>query len=174
MNASRPIAALVLCSAFAASAAQMGAPAAPQAVAVPAGHKPAMTLKGVGQLTYECRVKAGADGMQEWVFVAPDAMLHDTTGKVVGKYYGGPTWEHVDGGKITGKQLATAPGATGAIPLQLVQAAPATGPGPLNGVTYIQRLNTAGGIAPSTRCEASNVGTRQTVSYSADYVFYKP
>ena len=40
----------------------------------------------------------------------------------------GPTWESNDGSKVTGKQLATAPATNaGAIPLQLVQAAPATG-----------------------------------------------
>ena len=106
----------------------------PQAVAAPDGHKPVMSLKGVGQLTYECRPKAGTDGAHEWAFVAPDAALQDASGKTVGKYYGGPTWEHSQGGKITGKQLAVAPGTPGAIPLQLVQAAPAMDPGPFEGV----------------------------------------
>jgi hypothetical protein len=174
MHPAQPIAAALLCCSFAATAASMAPPDVPQAVAVPNGHSPAMTLKGVGQLTYECRVKAGADSAHEWVFVAPDAVLQDTNGKRVGKYYGGPTWEHNEGGKITGKQLAVAPGTPGAIPLQLVQAAPATGSGPFNGVTYIQRVNTMGGVAPKATCDASSAGNRQTVGYSADYVFYKP
>lgn len=177
MHATRSIAAAILCSAFAAPpafAAAMGAPNVPPAVAAPDGHRPSMTLKGVGQLTYECRAKAGADGAFEWVFVAPDATLQETSGKVVGKYYGGPTWEHNEGSKITGKQLAVAPGTPGAIPLQLVQAAPAMGSGPFNGVTYIQRVNTMGGVAPKATCDASTAGNRQTVGYSADYVFYKP
>ena len=157
---------------FHAAAASMSAEV-PQAVAVPAGNNPVMTLKGVGMLTYECRAKAGAIGTHEWAFVGPDATLQDATGKIVGKYYGGPTWEHNEGGKITGKQLAVAPGASGAIPLQLVQTSPATGDGPFKDVTYIQRVNTVGGVAPSATCDASKIGNKQTVKYSADYVFYK-
>ena len=169
----KPIAAAILVSSIAACATTVSAPDVPQAVAVPAGNKPAMILKGVGLLTYECRAKAGAAGAHEWVFAGPDATLQEAGGKVVGKYYGGPTWEHNAGSKITGKQLAVSPGPAGAIPLQLVQTTPATGSGPFVGVTYIQRVNTVGGIAPKTPCDASAMGKKQTVPYSADYVFYK-
>ena len=166
-------AAVALCP-LAASAAGMAASEVPAAVAVPAGHRPVMTLKGVGMLASECRPKAGGVGVHEWVFVGPDATLQDASGKAVGKYYGGPTWEHNDGSKVTGKQLAVSPGPAGAIPLQLVQTSPATGSGAFTGVTYIQRVNTVGGIAPGTACTERTVGSKQTVSYSADYVFYKP
>jgi hypothetical protein len=158
---------------FIAHAASMAAPDLPAAVAAPAGHQSVMTLKGVGTITYECRNKAGAEGAQEWVFVAPDAVLQDTNGRTVGKYYGGPTWEHSQGSKVTGKQVAVAPAGAGSIPFQLVQTAPAMGSGPFNGVTYIQRVNTMGGVAPSIPCTAATIGTRQTVGYSADYVFFK-
>ena len=161
------------CFATAAQAAATSGPDVPSAVAAPSGHKPAMTLRGVGHITYECRAKAGASGAWEWAFVAPDAALQDRNGMQVGKYYGGPTWEHSDGSRVSGKQLAVAPAAAGAIPLQLVQAAPASGSGAFTGVTYIQRINTAGGVAPASPCDANTVGTRQTVGYSADYVFYK-
>ena len=155
------------------TAAEITPPNVPAAVAAPSG-KPAMMLKGVGLLTYECRAKAGADGAFEWVFAGPDAALQDMSGRQVGKYYGGPTWEHGDGSKVTGKQLAVAPAAAGNIPLQLVQAAPATGNnGAFTGVSYIQRVNTMGGVAPSTPCNASTLSTKTTVNYSADYVFYK-
>ena len=40
--------------------------------------------------------------------------------------------------------------------------------------TFIQRLNTAGGIAPSTGCvESRDVGKKALVPYEADYFFYK-
>ena len=166
------IAAAVVAATLAGCATPMKAPDVPQAVAVPAGHKPVMTLKGVGLLTYECR-KSDAPGGAAWVFAGPDAALQDSRGARVGKYYGGPTWEHNDGSKVTGKQLAVSPGPTGAIPLQLVQTSPTTGSGAFSGVTYIQRVNTVGGVAPSAPCAAANIGAKQTVSYSADYVFYK-
>jgi hypothetical protein len=141
----------------------------PDAIKAPSG-KEAMTLKGAGMLNYEC--KTAADGKVAWGFV-PDAKLTDKAGKEVGKYYGGPTWELNDGSKITGKQIATAPGATGAIPLQLVETTPATGKGALEGVAYIQRVNTVGGVAPAEGCDPTKVGAKKAVGYSADYVFYK-
>ena len=151
------------------------APDVPAAIAVPAGNKMSMRTVGVGELTYECREKQGAAGTFEWTFVAPTATLWDASRtKAVGKYYGGPTWESNDGSKVTGKQLATAPATNaGAIPLQLVQAAPAMGTGAMQGVTYIQRLNTVGGVAPKELCAASSAGQRRQVKYEADYVFYK-
>ena len=151
-----------------ASAALVASAQVPDAIKAPAG-KVAMTLKGTGVLNYECKT---ADGKTAWGFV-PDAKLTDKAGKEVGKYYGGPTWELNDGSKITGKQLATAPAAAGAIPLQLVETTPATGKGALEGVVYIQRVNTNGGVAPADVCDASKVGTKKPVGYSADYVFYK-
>lgn len=146
----------------------------PVAIAVPAGHALAMTAVGVGELTYECKVKAATPGAHEWVFVAPVAVLTDKATKaIVGKYYAGPTWEANDGSKVTGKQLAVSPGNAGSIPLQLVQAAPATGSGAMTGITYIQRINTKGGVAPADTCAAENIGTKKMVKYEADYLFYK-
>jgi hypothetical protein len=40
--------------------------------------------------------------------------------------------------------------------------------------TQIQRLNTSGGVAPSTGCSVStDVGTKAFVPYTADYFFYR-
>lgn len=148
--------------------------ALPAPVQVPAGHKVAWETVGVGQITYECRAKAGASDAFEWVFVGPDAKLMDRSGKQVGKYYGPPaTWEAMDGSKFTATQLAVAPGGDGNIPLQLVKANPAMGMGAMNGVTYTQRVATKGGVAPAAACGASNMGARQIVQYQADYIFYK-
>ena len=95
-------------------------------VRAPAGHRIAMDTWGVGEITYECREKKDAVGQFEWAFVAPVATLYDGQKKVVGKYYGGPTWESNDGSKVTGKQVAVAPApAPWSIPLQLVKAEPA-------------------------------------------------
>ena len=146
----------------------------PASIQVPAGHKVAMETVGSGDITYECRDKANMPGQTEWVFAGPDAVLKDRAGKQVGKYYGPPaTWEAMDGSKITGKQLAVSPGGAGNIPLQFVQANPAMGMGAMTGVTYIQRLKTQGGVAPSAACGTGNMGAKQTVNYQADYIFWK-
>lgn len=145
----------------------------PAAVQVPAGHQVAMETVGVGQITYECRAKKDMAG-HEWVFVGPDAQLVDRMGKKVGKYHGPPaTWESNDGSKLTGAQVAVAPADAGSIPLQLVKANPATGMGAMQGVTYIQRVATQGGVAPATTCDAAAMGSQQIVKYRADYIFWK-
>jgi hypothetical protein len=146
----------------------------PESVRVPAGHTMAMKAVGVGELTYECRVKANDAAAFEWVFVGPVAKLMDpATNKEVGKYYAGPTWEAADGSKVTGKQVAVAPGMAGSIPLQLVKAEPAMGTGAMAGVTYIQRVNTKGGVAPADPCMATSAGMKKQVPYQADYVFFR-
>ena len=144
----------------------------PEAVRAPAGQMVMMAATGVGELTYECREKKDMAGQHEWAFVGPVATLYSADRKVVGKYYAGPTWESVDGSKVSGKQVAVAPSSPGNIPLQLVKAEPAMGAGGMQGVSYIQRVNTKGGVAPAAACDAGSKGQRQQVAYEADYVFY--
>ena len=43
----------------------------------------------------------------------------------------------------------------------------------MTGVTYIQRVATVGGVAPSAACGAANQGAKQIVKYQADYIIYK-
>jgi hypothetical protein len=68
--------------------------------------------------------------------------------------------------------------APGAIPWLLVtvvgaQDGPA-GRDRLKDTTYIQRLNTTGGVAPSTGCSSStDIGNSAFVPYTADYYFYR-
>jgi hypothetical protein len=146
----------------------------PEAIRVPAGHMQAMYTMGMGELSYECREKKDVAGAFEWAFAGPVATLTDASRGTVGKYYAGPTWESTDGSKVTGKQVAVSPHKPDSIPLQLVKANPALGNGAMSGISYIQRLNTRGGIAPSLPCGAEQKGQRQQVAYQADYVFYKP
>jgi hypothetical protein len=165
----RNIAAVIAVLGAAASFAQ-----APAEITPPGDHKAAFTLSATGDLSYECRAVADKSGTHAWTFAGPNATLWDAGKKEAGRYYTGPTWESADGSKVTGTQLAVAPGAMGAIPLQLVQATTATGEGMMAGVTYVQRLKTVGGIAPMTpMCGAGSIGAKTTVPYSADYVFFK-
>jgi hypothetical protein len=164
--------AVLLATAGLASAAVDNA-SLPEPVRVPAGHAVTLESVGAGEITYECREKKDTAGAYEWVFVTPVATLRDMQQKNIGKYYGGPTWEAMDGSKVTGKQVAVAPASPGSIPLQLVKADPAIGMGVMTGVTYIQRLETQGGVAPSAACSAANAGAKQQVAYQAKYVFYK-
>lgn len=143
----------------------------PADVQVPDGNTVALETVGVGAITYMCEAKD--DGTVGWVFKGPSAALNDRDGSQVGSYYGPPaTWEALDGSKITATELATAPNGDGNIPLQLVEANPAEGEGAMNGVSYIQRLETEGGVAPDAVCGADNEGATAVVTYQADYIFW--
>lgn len=146
----------------------------PAAVQVPAGQRVAMETVGAGDITYECRAKKDMPSDFEWVFVGPDAKLMDRAGKTIGRYFGPPaTWESNDGSKVTATQVAVAPAGAGNIPLQLVKANPAMGMGAMQGITYIQRVATQGGVAPAMACAAGNAGQKQVVKYQADYILWK-
>ena len=68
--------------------------------------------------------------------------------------------------------------AEGAIPwLRLEATGAMTGPSGgtlLTGTTYIHRVNTHAGVAPSTGCTKSkDIGTLAMVPYETDYYFYR-
>jgi len=167
-----PLSALLL-TACAPMAARYSQDALPATVQVPAGHQVAMQTVGVGKIAYECKAKKDMTG-HEWVFGGPDAVLNDRGGMQVGTYVGPPaTWASRDGSAVTASQVAVAPAGAGNIPYQLVKANPATGSGAMQGVSYIQRVATQGGVAPMSACSASNLGAKQWVPYQADYIFWK-
>jgi len=115
------------------------------------------TLKVLGQ------VKTGAN---------PDAILYDATFAQVGTHGAGPHWTSVDGSTVNGVKLQQDSTYEDAIPWLLLQASSTSGIGVFTDITYVQRLNTAGGTAPATGCNATTVNTDTRVSYSADYYFY--
>ncbi|MDD0837458.1 DUF3455 domain-containing protein [Curvibacter sp. HBC61] len=146
----------------------------PEAVRVAPGHKVMLETVGKGEITYECRAKKDMADQFEWVFVGPVAQLNNRQGQAVGKYYGPPaTWEANDGSKVTATQLAVAPGGAGNLPLQLVKANPAMGMGAMQGVAFIQRVATLGGVAPSAPCTQAQLSQKQIVGYQADYIFWQ-
>ena len=60
----------------------------------------------------------------------------------------------------------------GAIPWLLLKAKTNEGTGKFARVTYIQRVNTDGGLAPGCGCDQAHVKTEVRVPYSANYYFY--
>lgn len=106
-----------------------------------------------------------------WAFVGPEAVLYDADGEVVGIHYAGPTWETASGSTVVGAVVERATPDPTAIPWLLLRAVSADGPGPLRRVTYVQRLDTAGGLAPAAPGAAP--GDVARVPYTAYYVFYR-
>ncbi|HEU5473508.1 MAG TPA: DUF3455 domain-containing protein [Actinophytocola sp.] len=133
----------------------------PEQLRVPDGNRRIATMPARGVQTYQCT--AGA-----WVFLQPDAIL-EFRGRAQVLHTRGPVWTSVrDGSSVPAAAVANAPVA-GAIPQLLLQANGHRGPGLLAEVTYIQRLNTTGGLAPAGTCTD---GATASVQYTADYTFW--
>ena len=146
-----------------------------ESIRVPAGHTVLLETVGVGVLNYECRASASAAGGSAWVLASPKADLIDRTGKTVGTYSGPPaTWTHADGSTVVGEQVALAPVlGSNNIAAQLSKGATSSTFGAMQGVTYIQRINTKGGQDIAKPCNQVDVGDKVTLPYQADYIFWK-
>jgi hypothetical protein len=133
----------------------------------------AMIVRAKGVQVYECRAKKDQLDAYEWAFVAPEADLFDVSGNRLGRHYAGPRWESTDGSIILGtlRERADAPLAN-AIPWLLLSAKSVGAEGSLSKVTSIQRVNTAGGVAPIAGCFQTAVGTTARINYTADYYFF--
>ena len=108
-----------------------------------------------------------------WDFVAPSARLFadaEYHGQV-GIHYAGPTWESNSGGKVVATRLEGCTPDPTAIPWLLLQMVSSQGPGIFDRVTYIQRVNTSGGLAPTD--PGQFVGEEVNVPYAAEYYFYR-
>ncbi len=136
----------------------------------PAGEQLLLQVHAKGDQIYSCK----ADGSQfTWALKAPDAKLFDKDGKPFGQHFAGPSWEASDGSRVTGKAIANAPSPDpDSIPWLLVTVVSHDGNGVLSRVTSIQRLNTKGGKAPASGCDAAHAGQELRVPYTADYFFY--
>lgn len=170
---------ILAASSLALLAAACAAPLHKSALEVPERLKPgayeslAFTTPAKGVQIYECRASKNAPGSYEWAFVAPEADLMDTNGKRIGRHYAGPVWEAADGSKVQGAVQARADApAANAIPWLLLGAKSIGPEGAFSKVTRIQRLNTSGGVAPSTGCSYATAGTAARVSYTADYYLF--
>jgi hypothetical protein len=108
-----------------------------------------------------------------WGFVEPVATLYADPSyhKKVGIHYGGPTWESNSGSKVVASRLEGCSPDENAIPWLLLQAVSTDGVGIFNSVTFIQRVNTKGGLAPTA--PGSSIGAVAEVPYTAEYYFYR-
>ena len=167
------------------ASAEPAPPKGPDAVAVPPGNKVfllAKTKVGDAVQIYQCNADPTKPNTFTWSFVEPRATLIADNGQVV-NHFVGPTWQAKDGSKVqatvaNGGQARVTVDRT-AIPWLLLSAT-STSAGPdgdrLTNTTFIQRINTTGGLAPDpAECNqaAATAKTRKEVQYTADYLFWK-
>ena len=169
---------------------------------VPDGNKLFLGTHAVGTQNYVCRPSgagfayvlftpeatlSGEDGGQVITHdFTPNPFEPNTDPKVVANGAIRATWQHRDTSRVWAKAHGTDPDGrkgvvtpdTSAIAWVLldkvgVQKGP-TGGDTLFKTTFVQRLNTTGGLAPSTGCSSlSDVGNQAFVKYTADYFFYQ-
>jgi hypothetical protein len=163
----RTTALLALCAAatLAARADDNRAPEVPTQILVEAGNKVHFHGFGIGFQIYTWN---GAG----WGSAVPEATLFDEDGNIVAIHFAGPSWQSNSGSKVVGALPPTAVTVdTNSIPWLRLQALTAEGPGVFGVTTWIQRVNTDGGKAPST--PGAFVGQVARMPYTADYFFYR-
>lgn len=143
-------------------------PAQCQSLQVDVGNKLAFHVYARGVQIYKWN---GAT----WDFVAPVATLYAEQNYFgeVGTHYVGPNWESKSGSKVQGRRVlgrdcTPDPNSIAWILLERVSS---SGAGIFTAVTYIQRVNTVGGIPPAT--QGSTPGETKEVPYTAEYYFYR-
>jgi hypothetical protein len=167
-------------------------PTVPAAIATPAGVTLLAGYRGSGNQIYTCTpattdggTDAAVSGM--WVNTAVATLYGDNCAAAVSHTFTAavppsPRWAFVeDGSAVVGARIGNVPAPTSdagdggapAIQWLLLRAASTSGEGVFTNVTYIQRVDTVGGVGPAGSCDpASDAGTVVTVPYSATYYFY--
>jgi hypothetical protein len=164
-------------------------PAVPANIQVPAGNKAFLAGHASGTQDYICLPSGSGVA---WTFFAPQATLFTDDDKQVITHFLSPnpfesgiprpTWRHsLDTSTVRGRPIASSSDpafvARDAIPWLLIEVTGAQD-GPTHGhtltkTTFVQRVNTFAGAAPSTGCALStDVGKSALVAYKADYFFY--
>lgn len=164
-------------------------PPVPPDIKVPAGNTVFLKSSAIGTQNYIC-LPSG------WTFLGPQATLFITFPWIGGEIRqqiathflspnraesgtARPTWQSsLDTSAAWAKSIASSNDsafvAPGAIPWLLLQVVGAqrgpTGGASLSQTTYLQRVNTSGGVMPTSAC---TVGSITFVPYTADYFFYK-
>ena len=134
---------------------------------------PLLEVHATGTQNYTCQANGS------WLFSDPVADLYEAAKapKSSGSHYlnfasGRPVWQFKDGSTVEASRKVTVPAGPGNIASLLLQAAVTTA-GPdgdrLTRTTWVQRLNSSGGVAPDGACAP---GDAIAVAYSTDYVFW--
>jgi hypothetical protein len=163
-------------------------PEVPATLEVDPGYRPYLVGHAVGTQNYVCLPKAGGFG---WVLYGPQATLFDDDGRQIATHFLSPnpdesgvpraTWQHArDTSALWAKAIADPVTVEAdAIPWLLLgvvgsDRGPDADGSRLVPSAFIQRVHTAGGMAPTTGCgAATDVGAKALVPYAADYYFYR-
>jgi hypothetical protein len=170
--------------------AQIVIPPVPAGLEVDAGNEAFLLGRGVGTQNYVCQPAASL-GRVAWTLFTPQATLFSDEGEQLTTHFFSPNpdegpivvvraaWQDSENTSTVWARAVAAvtvkPDAIAQLKLEVVgtQAGP-NGGNTFSGATFVQRLTTEGGLAPTTGCDAlPDVGHRAFIPYTADYVFYR-
>jgi Protein of unknown function (DUF3455) len=129
-------------------------PIVPDSLRLPSGQQLLFRYFARGVQIYNCQSN-NASSTSSYVFREPLAELFDDNGNKIGIHGRGPFWQSIqDGSRVVGTVIASAnsPNPLENIPLLLLKATSNEGSGIFSNVNYIQRLDTIGGLAPTSTC----------------------
>jgi hypothetical protein len=140
-----------------------------RALKSPEGAAEILRLHAQGSQIFRCESRPG--GLR-WAYRLPDAELLDDAGKPVGRHGANQTFEHSDGSRLIGEVVDNVPSPlSNALPWLLLKTR-SFGKGVLTGVSYVQRINTTGGMSPDG-CTTDQLNQVLRVSFTADFVFFQ-
>lgn len=144
-------------------------PAQCEIIAVPEGHKLAFHTYAKGVQVYRWNSLTFA-----WDFDGPRAALfaEESFHGEVGNHFPGPNWQSKSGSRVKAMAelgRACQPDMSAITWLRLISTE-TTEAGIFKGITYIQRVNTTGGLKPT---EPGTLGEVREVEYTAEYYFYR-
>lgn len=142
-------------------------PAGCSSIAVEEGNKLAFHVYAKGSQIYKWNGSS-------WAFVGPEATLYAEENYFgeVGNHGIGPHWTSKSGSRVKAARVPNTgcrPDPT-AIEWLLLKKTETSGSGIFSQVTFIQRTNTTGGLAPTEPGELNEV---REVPYTAEYYFYR-
>jgi hypothetical protein len=154
--------------------AAISPPAGISSILIPStSEEPVFALHAEGAHVFECKPFASDPDRYAWAFSAPEATLYDA-GRPVARHVAEQAFEALgDRSAVTGAIRSRQDGGAGNLPWLLLRAEATPDSGLFAGITSVQRVNTAGGIAPAEGCDVNNVGKEARSAFKADYYFYR-
>ncbi len=143
----------------------------PDSIKPPVGYSPFLTTHAKGDQIYQCALSKGGFS---WETLAPDAKLFDNQGNIVGNHSAGPIWEYKEGSRVKGRIIKKIDKTSdSSIAWLLVEVVSLKRSGLLSKAHFVNRINTHGGLPPTSGCDANHLGSEKRIAYSADYIFYQ-
>jgi hypothetical protein len=150
----------------------------PDSLRVPEGNRLVAEGYARGVQIYQVKRNATNPNVFAWVNIAPFATLYTKPdfSEVMAHHFAGPTWDivkgHNHGQRVVGKKIFGITQDASAIQWLLLKAVDSLSSAN-NQVTYIQRLYTVGGLAPTTGADEAHLGQLDSIPYTARYFFYE-